>query len=137
MAFNGTIALVSGAYHIASSLSLLSAELFQLGFPTRLAGLVTPNHPNPSVKDDITALIDDLLNPLINVQGQDVVLYLHSYSGFPASAAIGGFSKRQRKAEGLEGGIVELICQSAFVPTEGRRYGARDAGWGTGALVES
>ena len=63
-------------------------------------------------------LAEGILRPLIE-QGKDVVLYLHSYAGFPGSSAIAGFSKAERSAAGLQGGIIGLIFQSAFVPKVG------------------
>lgn len=47
------------------------------------------------------------------------MLYLHSYAGFPGSTAIAGVSKVERRAAGLQGGIIGLIFQSAFVPKVG------------------
>lgn len=68
------------------------------GNPTRLAGHITPNHPDLAVKDDISALIDDLLHPLFNVQGQNVVLYLHSYLRLPCLC--GHWRVLETKAQG-------------------------------------
>lgn len=113
-----TIVLVTGAFHVESVMDVLGAQLQQAGYNTRTKGLVTANGPGLSVKDDTTALLD-LLQPLIVNQGKDIVLYLHSYAGFPGSAAIGGLSKKERTAKGQQGGIVGLIYQSAFIPQQG------------------
>lgn len=71
------------------------------------------------VQDDVTALAAEVFFPLIEKHGKDVVLYLHSYAGFPGSAAIEGLSKAERLAAGKRGGILGLIYQSAFIPTPG------------------
>jgi hypothetical protein len=113
-----TIVLVTGAFHVDSVMDVLGARLQEAGYNTRTKGLVTVNGPGLSVKDDATAL-RDLLQPLIIDQGKDVVLYLHSYAGFPGSAAIGGLSKKERTAKGQQGGIVGLVYQSAFIPQQG------------------
>ncbi|KAL8747330.1 MAG: hypothetical protein Q9184_007616 [Pyrenodesmia sp. 2 TL-2023] len=82
-------------------------------------GLVTVNQPGFTVQDDVQALLTGLLHPLIVKEGKDIVLYLHSYAGFPGSAAIAGLSKQERSAKGERGGVVGLIYQSAFCPTRG------------------
>lgn len=113
-----TVVLVPGAFHVDSAMDILGAQLQQKGYNTRTWGLKTVNKPNVSVGDDSVLLAEGILEPLMQ-QGKDVVLYLHSYAGFPGSAAIAGFSKAERKAKGLEGGIIGLIFQSAFVPKVG------------------
>ncbi|CAF9938584.1 MAG: hypothetical protein HETSPECPRED_001123 [Heterodermia speciosa] len=69
--------------------------------------------------DDVDALEGALLYPLIEQQGRDIVLYLHSYAGFPGSVAIAGYSKAERLAAGKPGGILGLIYQSAFISNPG------------------
>ena len=113
-----TIVLVPGAFHVDSTMDILGAQLQQKGYNTRTWGLRTVNKPNVSVGEDSTLLAEGILKPLIE-QGKDIVLYLHSYAGFPGSAAIAGFSKAVRSAKGLQGGIIGLIFQSAFVPKVG------------------
>ena len=111
-----TIVLVPGAFHVDSAMDILGAQLQTKGYNTRTWGLKTVNTPNVSVGEDSILLAEGILKPLIEQQGKDVVLYLHSYAGFPGSSAIAGFSKAQRSAKGLQGGIIGLIFQSAFVP---------------------
>ncbi|KAL8872929.1 MAG: hypothetical protein Q9174_001532 [Haloplaca sp. 1 TL-2023] len=114
-----TIVLVSGAFHLESSMDFLSTQLRKAGYNTRTFGLVTVNHPKLTIQDDAIALTREVLSPLIEKQKQDIVLYLHSYAGFPGSAAIEGLSKAERLATGKEGGILGLIYQSAFIPNPG------------------
>ncbi|KAL8737031.1 MAG: hypothetical protein Q9181_002095 [Wetmoreana brouardii] len=114
-----TIVLVPGAFHQASAMDLLSFQLKEAGYSTRTFGLVTVDHPRLTVQDDAFALAGDVLLPLIEQQGKDVVLYLHSYAGFPGSAAIKGLSKTERLAAGEQGGVLGLIFQSAFIPKPG------------------
>ena len=116
---NPTIVLVTGAFHVDSAMDILSALLEATGYPTRTKGLVTVNGPGLTVKDDAAALLADPLEPLIVQQGKDVLLYLHSYAGFPGSVAIEGLSKKERLAKGQQGGIIGLIYQSAFTPQPG------------------
>jgi len=114
-----TVVLVPGAFHVASVMDILGARLQEKGYNTRTWGLKTVDQPNVSVEEDSKLLAEGILNPLIKEQGKDVVLYLHSYAGFPGSAAIAGLSKAERIAKGQQGGIIGLIFQSAFVPKPG------------------
>lgn len=120
MTSNPTIVLITGAFHVDSAMDLLGAQLEQAGFNTRSKGLITVNRPGLTVKDDTLALSAELLNPLIVQEGKDIVLYLHSYAGFPGSAAIAGLSKQERSAKGQKGGVIGLIYQSAFCPVPGK-----------------
>ena len=113
-----TVVLVPGAFHVDSAMDILGAQLQQKGYNTRIWGLKTVNKPNVSVEKDSTLLAEGILVPLVE-QGKDIVLYLHSYAGFPGSAAIAGLSKAERSAKGLQGGVIGLIFQSAFVPKNG------------------
>ena len=114
-----TIVLVPGAFHVDSSMDLLGAQMAQAGYNTRTMGLITVNHPKVNVQADAVELLITILSPLIEQQGKDVVLYLHSYAGFPGSTVIKGLSKQERLAAGKQGGILGLIYQSAFIPKEG------------------
>ncbi|KAL8811348.1 MAG: hypothetical protein Q9200_001875 [Gallowayella weberi] len=116
---NPTIILVSGAFHVATMMDGFSIELQKKHYHSQAFGLVTVNQPKLTIKDDATALIEKVLQPLIEKDGKDVVLYLHSYAGFPGSTAIKGFSKDERRAAGKPGGILGLIYQSAFIPQPG------------------
>ena len=119
MSINPTIVLVTGAFHVDSAVDILGGRLQEAGYNTRSLGLRTVGNPGLTPNDDAAFLEKELLIPLIEQQGKDVVLYLHSYAGFPGSVAIHGLSKQERSAQGKKGGIVGLIYQSAFIPKEG------------------
>lgn len=119
MSLNPTIVLVTGAFHVDSAVDILGGRLQEAGYNTRSLGLRTVGNSGLTPNDDATFLEKELLFPLIEQQGKDVVLYLHSYAGFPGSVAIHGLSKQERSAQGKKGGIVGLIYQSAFIPKEG------------------
>ncbi|KAI4195231.1 MAG: hypothetical protein LQ350_007312 [Teloschistes chrysophthalmus] len=114
-----TIVLVPGAFHVRTAMDLLSEQLREIGFSTQSFGLLTTAHPQLTIKDDAAALTTEGLLPLIEKQDRDVVLYLHSYAGFPGSTAIKGLSKTERLAAGKRGGIIGLIYQAAFIPKPG------------------
>ena len=114
-----TIVLVPGAFHLQPAMDIFSYQLRKMGYDTQSFGLATVNSPKLTIQDDVAALVEKVLYPLIEMEGKDVLLYLHSYAGFPGSAAIEGYSKAERRAEGKRGGIIGLIYQSAFIPTQG------------------
>ena len=114
------ILLVAGAFHVSSAMDFLSSQLRQDGYDTRTMGLVSVNNKDCTIKHDVTAIKTEMLIPLIQRQGKDIVLYLHSYAGMPGSTAIKGFAKADRVAKGLKGGIIGLIYQSGFIPKEGQ-----------------
>ena len=114
-----TIVLVPGAFHVESSFNILGAQLQQRGYNTRTWGLTTVNKPHVSIDEDAETLANGMLKPLVEEQGKNIVLFLHSYAGFPGSAAIAGLSKAERAPKGLQGGIIGLIYQSAFIPQPG------------------
>ncbi len=130
-----TIVFVPGAFTIDSGMDVISAQLQQAGYGTRIRGLSSVNGPGLTVLDDTSDLRRNLLVPLIEEQGKEIVLYLHSYAGFPGSAAIAGLSKRERTANGHLGGIVGLIYQSALIPHENdsllKTTGGQYAPWQT------
>ncbi|KAL8998046.1 MAG: hypothetical protein Q9169_002814 [Polycauliona sp. 2 TL-2023] len=111
-----TIVLVPGAFHVKSAVDLLNEQLKDAGFSTESFGLATVGRPQITIEDDAAALFTQVLEPLIEQHGKDIVLYLHSYAGFPGSTAIRGLSKTERLAAGKRGGMLGLIYQSAFIP---------------------
>ena len=100
-------------------MDVLKTQLTEAGCNVQSLGLPTVNNLKLTVKDDVNAIKRMLLHPLIEQQGKDIVLYFHSYAGFPGSTAIAGYTKAERLAEGKRGGILGLIYQSAFIPKPG------------------
>ena len=127
------ILLVAGAFHVGSAMDFLSSQLRQDGYDTRTMGLVSVNNKDSTIKHDVAVIKTEMLIPLIEQQGKDVVLYLHSYAGMPGSTAIKGFAKAERVAKGLKGGIIGLVYQSGFIPKEGQTVlgmvGGKYASW--------
>ena len=114
-----TILFVPGAWHPPTCFRHVIAELNRLSYPT-----MTVDHPSRGISDPPKGLYDDIANirstldKLVNHEGKDVVLAIHSYGGIPASASIDGFEKASRK--GRLGGVIHMVWLSAFiVPTGG------------------
>lgn len=52
-------------------------------------------------------------------QGRDVIIISHSYGGVPATESVRGLSKKARRAEGKQGGVVRLAYMASLVPALG------------------
>ncbi|KAM7202697.1 hypothetical protein V8F33_002623 [Rhypophila sp. PSN 637] len=62
----------------------------------------------PTVNPDSEYLRHSVLDPLLS-EGKDIVVFAHSYGGIYAPASLEGTSKQERRAKGLEGGVVAVI----------------------------
>ena len=61
----------------------------------------------------------ETLKPLIEEQGRDVILLVHSYGSIPGAGAATGLSKSTRLQEGKAGGVMGMVFLSAVVVKEG------------------
>ncbi|EEQ28755.1 hypothetical protein McanMca71_001172 [Microsporum canis] len=116
-----TIAVVPGAWIPQHFYSPYMHTLEQAGFETRYAG-----YPSLEPKDPLTAdcatdaeAVRTILQPLVETEGKDVVLVMHSYGSMPGCAAAKGLSKTERRMAGKLGGILGMILFSAFLVPEG------------------
>ena len=117
-----TIVMVPGAWIQASMYESFLKVLHNSGYPTMVAEYPSFNPVNPHVTDvafDSKAIRENFLVPLIEKQGKEIVIVMHSYGGMPGSAAATGLGVVQRGQEGLRGGVVGLIFISGFVVGEG------------------
>ncbi|ROW10502.1 hypothetical protein VMCG_01769 [Cytospora schulzeri] len=119
MASNTTFILVPGAWHPASSFSLIMEPLKTAGYNVVGINLAScgAEPPLDNFKPDV-----DLISRAIEEaaeKGQDVVLFMHSYGGVVGAEACRGLGKEEREASGKKGGVVRLIYCCAFVIDEG------------------
>jgi pimeloyl-ACP methyl ester carboxylesterase len=114
-----TIVLVPGAWHSASCYSHLTPLLDTEGYDTLPLTLPSVG-ADPAVQslDPDVQHIRSHIQPLVD-DGKNVVLVMHSYGGSPGGSAAKGFAKKDREAEGLEGGIVALVYVCAWMIEEG------------------
>ena len=113
-----TIALVPGAWHSPVHYEDLLSLLEKAGYETKAIQLPSVDSANPkeeTVASDAEAVREKLLLPLLDA-GKDVLLVMHSYGGFPGSAAARGLSKKSGKTGS---GIVGLVYIAAFIAPEG------------------
>lgn len=82
-------------------------------------GTVPPN--NPTMYDDIDA-IRRVLEDILERDGKEIVLVMHSVGGFLGSNAIKGMSIEERKAQGKDGGVRKLLFLTAGLLPEGTMH---------------
>ncbi|KAF3480140.1 uncharacterized protein GIQ15_05487 [Arthroderma uncinatum] len=116
-----TIAVVPGAWIPQHFYSPYLHTLEKAGFETRFTGYpsLAPTDPSKADCATDTVAIRDVLQPLVEDEGKDVVLVMHSYAGMPGSAAAKGLSKTERSQAGKLGGILGMIFIAAFLVPEG------------------
>ena len=117
-----TVLLVPGAWFRSSTYDAFLNLLQQAGFPTAYTSYPSLDPANPAKADcaaDSTFVREKALLPLIETDGKDVVLVMHSYGGMPGSVAARGLEKVQRTQERRKGGVIGLIFISGFVLSQG------------------
>ena len=87
------------------------AHLLQLaGYPTFSAALPTLGATEKvTAEDDARYVRDRMLIPVLDHEEHDVIIFTHSYSGVPGSAAVEGLSKPERIAAGRKTGVLGQI----------------------------
>lgn len=113
-----TIVLVPGSWHLPSCFDPFSKCLNDKGYETTSVTLpsVLRNGQTPvsSHHEDVAVIrkhVEDLI-----VQNKQVVVFSHSYGGFPTTEALSGLGATDRNAPGT----LRLIFCSAFIPQEGQ-----------------
>lgn len=117
-----TILLVPGAWFPSSAYDAFEQAVRHAGYPTKSAPYPSLNPKDPAHADaanDTSFIVKNYLTPLVDIEGRDVVIFMHSYGGIPGSGAATGWSKETRKKEGQKGGVIGLVHSSGFVLPEG------------------
>ena len=121
-----TLLLVQGSFQIPQVYESLVLGLEGCGYRTvhpRLpscSDTENPDFPKRTLVDDATAIRTEL-DRLIEHEGKDVVVIMHSYGGLVGSEAVTEeFSRVKRKEKGLPGGVIHLFYYAAFVLEEGQ-----------------
>lgn len=115
------IVLVPGAWLSHSFYEPFLRTINLAGYSTHYArypSLDPSSHFKVTCETDTEALASSI-RPLVEHEGKDIVLVMHSYAGMPGAAAATGLAKSQRVKEGKSGGIVGLVFIAAFVVPEG------------------
>ncbi|OQE36733.1 hypothetical protein PENCOP_c011G06559 [Penicillium coprophilum] len=96
------------------ALTVASYDVHYAGYPS-----LNPKDPLVANCQADTEAITDVLQSLVEDEGKDVVVFMHSYGGMPGSAAASGLAKSQRMKEGKTGGVIGLLYLGAFIVAEG------------------
>jgi len=118
-----TLLFIPGAYHLPNHYSTLITNL-QLALPSlniipvalRTIGS-TSAHAARTRHDDIALVASTVTAAADN--GDDIILFMHSYGGCPGTEALAGLSKAERAKRGRPGEVVRLIYLSAIAADTG------------------
>src|ERR1051326_674265 len=114
------IILAHGAFHDSKCWEKIVPKLEAKGFTCRTIDFpstcVSP--PPQNLTADINA-VKEVVDREVNA-GNDVAVVMHSWGGIPVSSALVGYSKIQRTANGLPGGVVKLIYIAALLIPAGK-----------------
>lgn len=114
-----TVVLIPGAFAKSSCFDALVPYLQDAGYSTVVVAIPSSDPLDPSnatCQKDYDHVRDDILLPLIDGEGTDVLLFIHSYGGQLCPT---GLSKAQRQSEGKKGGVIGLVYLAGNVVHEG------------------
>lgn len=74
------------------------------------------------MKDDV-ASIRSIIAPLVEQEQRDILLVLHSASGFLGPMAIEGLSVKERREAGKTGGVSKIVFLAGAIWPEGYEHG--------------
>ncbi|EMD90354.1 hypothetical protein COCC4DRAFT_127886 [Bipolaris maydis ATCC 48331] len=124
-----TILLVPGAWMPSDCFGPLRHMLAEEGYETvAVNNPSVGSEPADQTLDTDVAALRKTLERLIEQEGKDVILFLHSYGGVVGSCASEGFGAKQRASEGKKGGITEIIYCTAFALKAGESLLAKLGG---------
>lgn len=116
-----TLVLVPGAFGTPAGYDKLLPQFEQAGLKTVPGPYPSCNPPDPTAataSEDIKSLRQNVLLPLIEEQGKDIVILAHSYGGVVAGGAAKGLDKSTRKSQGHATGVVGLIYVAGNIALE-------------------
>ncbi|CAF3469606.1 hypothetical protein SNK03_006364 [Fusarium graminearum] len=119
MSSKPTIVLATGAWHFSSCYDDLRKELHNRGWKTDTVDYpsVGAEPPTKGLDEDAAAL-RSVLQRLAD-DGEQIVLVVHSYGGLVGANAVKGLGYRQRREQGLPGGVIMYVYMAAFVAPVG------------------
>ena len=118
---NPVIVLIPGAWLTHPFYEPFLRAINLAGYSTHYAKYPSLDPPSPfnvACEADTEALTSSI-RPLVEDEGKDIVLVMHSYAGMPGAAAATGLARSQRVKEGKLGGIIGLVFIAAFLVPEG------------------
>ncbi|KAJ5353502.1 hypothetical protein N7541_006066 [Penicillium brevicompactum] len=119
---NPSIVIVPGAWHRPAHFQGLIDELAKVNYEA--VGVTMPSvdssPPLPSWDQDAQAVRRVIMERLD--AGKDVVVLAHSFGGIAMSEAAKGLGKKERAAQGLQGGIIRLIYMCSMALPKGQSH---------------
>lgn len=119
---NPSIVIVPGAWHRPAHFQGLIDELAKVNYEA--VGVTMPSvdssPPLPSWDQDAQAVRQVIMERLD--AGKDVVVLAHSFGGIAMSEAAKGLGKKERAAQGLQGGIIRLIYMCSMALPKGQSH---------------
>ncbi|ROV88399.1 hypothetical protein VPNG_10291 [Cytospora leucostoma] len=109
--------LLHGAWHSPKCWERLNAEISKAGYSSVAPALPSSGStpPTPDWSQDVEAIRNTVLEL---IEGHEVVVVMHSFSGMTGGTALQGLDKKTRASNGLKGGVIRLIYINAFLVPE-------------------
>ncbi|KAL2857182.1 alpha/beta-hydrolase [Aspergillus pseudoustus] len=116
-----TIVLVPGAWLTPAFYEPFLSAVREAGHPVHCAEYPSLDPADPTTADCTadTKVLTQTLRTLVEDEGRDLLLVLHSYAGMPGAAAATGLSKSERVRQDKRGGVVGMVFIAAFIVSEG------------------
>ena len=117
-----TIVLVPGAFHTPAHFLPLTKILHESSYPTvcvSLPSIGAQAGSSAGYAEDVGA-IRSTVEKLIEDEGRDVMLVMHSYGGVPGCQTVCGLGKTAREKGGEEGGVVHMLFMNTVLAEPGQ-----------------
>ncbi|KAL1855723.1 hypothetical protein Daus18300_011006 [Diaporthe australafricana] len=115
-----TIVIIPGAFHTPESYGKLTTAFESCSYEVHVPSLMTTNGarpPNADLTDD-TRLVRSYVESLVRAD-RTVVAIGHSYGGQVMTNALCGLGLEARSAQGLKGGVSNLVYMAGYALPEG------------------
>ena len=124
-----TVLFVHGAWHSSVHFEPFIKLLQSHGYSAQCLNLPTSKGLATTEVYEDAAFLRSELKKLIEQDGREVIVAMHSYGGFVGSMAMPmEFSKAQRQVNGLPGGIMRLLYVAAIILPLGENMGTPSDG---------
>ena len=122
MATKPTVLFVHGSWHNPNHFRLVrdlfEANRFPTECPRQPSCNADPARSSNWLESDAKCIQNAIID-LINA-GKEVVVVMHSYGGVVGSQAVlEEYSKTRREADGLKGGVIQLVFLCSFIIPKG------------------
>jgi hypothetical protein len=109
------IVIVPGGSQNPAHYGYLSHLLLSAGYPVFSALLPSVGAGNVTVEEDAEYIRNKMLLPMLDIENRDVILFTHSYSSVPGSAAAGGLGRGEREKAGKKTAVIGQVCMAAML----------------------